>query len=133
MVDFLKKDYGFSALFIILLCLSIFCSCEKSEPLSIEDRINAVEPAEEKGSAWITIGDKTFLFTKETLFVDSWGGFFSGKQNVEIDDTIVGKYCLAGWGKNDVSGFCCWMYPVGSSHYLQHEAVENEFSFVTYR
>ncbi len=103
MVDFLKKDYGFSALFIILLCLSIFCSCEKSEPLSIEDRINAVEPAEEKGSAWITIGDKTFLFTKETLFVDSWGGFFSGKQNVEIDGTIVGKYCLAGWGKNDVS------------------------------
>ena len=103
MVDFLKKDYGFSALFIILLCLSIFCSSEKSEPLSIEDRINAVEPAEEKGSAWITIGDKTFLFTKETLFVDSWGGFFSGKQNVEIYDTIVGKYCLAGWGKNDVS------------------------------
>ena len=103
MVDFLKKDYGFSALFIILLCLSIFCSSEKSEPLSIEDRINAVEPAEAKGSAWITIGDKTFLFTKETLFVDSWGGFFSGKQNVEIDDTIVGKYCLAGWGKNDVA------------------------------
>ena len=103
MVDFLKKDYGFSALFIILLCLSIFCSCEKSEPLSIEDRINAVEPAEEKGSAWITIGDKTFLFTKETLFVDSWGGFFSGKQNVEIDDTIVGKYFLAGLGNNDVS------------------------------
>ena len=103
MVDFLKKDYGFSALFIILLCLSIFCSSEKSEPLSIEDRINAVEPAEEKGSAWITIGDKTFLFTKETLFVDSWGGFFSGIQNVEIDDKIVGKYCLAGWGKNDVS------------------------------
>ncbi|MBR6089614.1 MAG: hypothetical protein IKP86_06750, partial [Anaerolineaceae bacterium] len=84
-------------------CLSIFCSCEKSEPLSIEDRINAVEPAEAKGSAWITIGDKTFLFTQETLFVDSWGGFFSGKQNVEIDGTIVGKYCLAGWEKNDVS------------------------------
>ena len=96
MVDCLKKEYGFSVLFLILLCLSIFCSCGKSEQLSIEDRINAVEPAEEKGSAWITIGDKTFLFTKETLFVDSWGGYFSGKQNTEIDDTLVGKYCLAG-------------------------------------
>ena len=100
MLDFLKKDYGFSVLLIILLCLSVFCSCGKSEPISVEDRINAVEPAEEKGSAWITIGDRTFLFTKETLFVDSWGGYFSGKQNIEIDDTLVGKYCLAGWGKN---------------------------------
>ena len=103
MIDFLKKDYGFSVLFIILLCLSIFCSCEKSEELSIEDRINAFEPAEDKGSAWITIGEKTFLFTKETLYVDSWGGFFSGKQNIEIDDSLVGKYCLAGWGKKDAS------------------------------
>ena len=98
-----KKDYGFSVLFIILLCLSIFCSCGNSEELSIEDRINAVEPAEEKGSAWITIGERTFLFTKETLYVDSWGGFFSGKQNIEIDDSLVGKYCLAGWGKKDAS------------------------------
>ena len=103
MVDYLKKEYGFSVLFLFLLCLSIFCSCGRTEQLSIEDIINVVEPAEEKGSAWITIGDKTFLFTKETLFVDSWGGFFSGKQNVEIDDTIVGRYCLAGWGKDDAS------------------------------
>ena len=103
MLDFLKKDYGFSVLFIILLCLSIFCSCGNSEELSIEDRINAVEPAEEKGSAGITIGERTFLFTKETLYVDSWGGFFSGKQNIEIDDSLVGIYCLAGWGKKDAS------------------------------
>ena len=102
MLDFLKKDYGFSVMLIFLFCLSVFCSCEKSEPFSVEDRINAVEPAKEKGSAWITIGDRTFLFTEETLFVDSWGGYFSGKQNAEIDDALVGKYCLAGWGKNDV-------------------------------
>ena len=103
MIDFLRKEYGFSALFTIVLFLSILCSCGRSEPLSVEDRINAVEPAEEKGSAWITIGDSTFLFTKDTLFVDSWGGYFSGKQNVEIDDMLVGKYCLAGWSKNDTS------------------------------
>lgn len=103
MPEFLKKDYGFSALFIILICLPIFCSCGNSEPLSIEDRINAVESAEDKVSAWITIGNRTFLFTKETLYVDSWGGYFSGKQNVEIDDSLVGRYCLAGWGKNDKS------------------------------
>ena len=121
MVDYLKKDYGFSVLFLILLFLSILCSCGKSESLSIEDRINAVEQAEEKGSAWITIGDKTFLFTKETLFVDSWGGFFSGKHNVEIDDTIVGRYCLAGWGKDDASRLLLldvsgWQQPIFTTH-----------------
>lgn len=103
MLDVLKKDYGFSVLLLILLCLSIFCSCGNSEQLSIEDRINAVEPGEDKGSAWITIGERTFLFTRKTLYVDSWGGFFSGKQNIEIDDSLVGKYCLAGWGKKDAS------------------------------
>ena len=101
MLNYLKKDYGFTLLLAILLLLSILCSCEREEPLSVEDRINAVEPADDDGTYLVTIGDKTFLFTPETLFVDSGWGFFSGTQNAEIDESLVGKYCLAGWGRND--------------------------------
>ena len=101
MLDYLKKDYGFTLLFVILLLLSVLCSCMKEEPLSVEARITAVEPAGDPGTYLITIGDKVYLFTPETLYVDSLGGFFSGKKNAEIDQSLAGKYCLAGWGKND--------------------------------
>ncbi len=101
MLDYQKKDYGFTLIFTVLLLLSILCSCEREEPLSVEARINAVEPAEDAGTYLVTIGDKTYLFTPETLYVDSPGGFFSGKQNAEIGQSLVGRYCLAGWGKND--------------------------------
>lgn len=101
MLDYLKKDYGFSLILAVLLILSILCSCEREEPVSVEARINAVEPAEVAGTYLVVIGDKTYLFTPETLYLDSAGGFFSGRQNAEIDQRLVGKYCLAGWGKND--------------------------------
>ena len=101
MMDYLKKDYGFSLILAVLLILSILCSCERKEPLSVEARINAVEPAEDAGSYLVTIGDKIYLFNSETLYVDSAGGYFSGKKNAEIDQSLVGKYCLAGWSRND--------------------------------
>lgn len=101
MLNYLKKDYGFTLLLAVLLLLSILCSCEREEPLSVEDRINAVEPAEDSGTYRVTIGDRTFQFTPETYFVESGIGLFSGRQNAEIDSGIVGKYCLAGWSKND--------------------------------
>ena len=101
MLNYLKKDYGFTLLLAVLLVLSVLSSCKREEPLSIEDRINAVEPAEESGTYSITIGSKSFLFTPEIYFIDSGGGFFSGKQNAKIDESIVGRYCLAGWGRDD--------------------------------
>jgi hypothetical protein len=111
-----KSDIFFFTLFIMLFLLSVLCSCGNTETLSIEDRINAVVPSEDGRTARITIGDRTFLFTEKTMYVDSWGGYFSGRQNVQIDESITGRYCLAGWGKDgetllllDVSG---WQQPV---------------------
>ena len=101
MVNYLKKEYGFTLLLAVLLLMSILCSCERKEPLSVEDRINAVEPAEDSGTYRVTIGDRNFLFTPETYFVESGIGLFSGRQNAEIDRGIVGKYCLAGWSRYD--------------------------------
>ena len=101
MLAYLKKDCGFTLILVILLILSVLCSCERNEPLSIEDRINGIEQGEEMGTYLVTIGDKTFLFTSETYFVDSGWGFLSGEKNAEIDESLIGKYCLAGWGKND--------------------------------
>lgn len=117
MLNYLKKDYGFTLLLAVLLLLSILCCCEREEPLSVEDKINAVEPAEEAGTYLITIGERTFLFTPETYFVESGVGLFSGKQNAEIDGSIVGKYCLAGWSKQDKTGLLLldvswWQQPV---------------------
>lgn len=112
----LSSDNYFFAFLIMLFLLCLLCSCGNPETLSVEDRINAVVPSEDGRTARITIGDRTFLFTEKTTYVDSWGGYFSGKQNVEIDESIVGRYCLAGWGKDgetlrllDVSG---WQQPV---------------------
>ncbi len=109
-------DIIFSVLFFSLFLLSVLCSCGHTETLSIEDRINAVVPSEDGRSARITIGEGTFLFTEKTLYVDSWGGYFSGRENVRIDESIIGRYCLAGWGKDgetllllDVSG---WQQPL---------------------
>ena len=111
-----QTDIIFSLLLLALFLLPILCSCGHTETLSIEDRINAVVPSEDGRSARITIGDLTFLFTEKTLYVDSWGGYFSGRENVRIDESIVGRYCLAGWGKDgetllllDVSG---WQQPL---------------------
>ena len=103
MLKYLKQDYEFTLLLAVLLLFSILCSCEREEPLSVEDRINAVEPAEESGTYHVTIGDRSFLFTPETYFVESGIGLFSGIKNAEIDSSIVGKYCLAGWSKSDRS------------------------------
>ncbi len=111
-----KTDIIFSILLFALFLITILCSCGHNETLSIEDRINAVVRSEDGRSARITIGDRTFLFTENTMYVDSWGGFFSGRENVRIDEGIVGRYCLAGWGKDgetllllDVSG---WQQPL---------------------
>ena len=101
MLNYMKREYGFTLLIAVLLLLSILCSCEREEPLSVEDRINAVEPAEDRGTYHVTIGDRTFLFTPESYFVESGVGLFSGRQNAEIDSGTVGKYCLAGWGRYD--------------------------------
>ena len=113
-----KTDIFFSVLLISLFLLSVLCSCGKTESLSVEDRINAVVPSEDGRSARITIGERTFLFTEKTLYIDSWGGYFSGRENVRIDERIAGRYCLAGWGKDgetllvlDVSG---WQQPLFS-------------------
>ena len=103
MLAYLKKDCGFTLILVILLILSVLCSCERNEPLSIEDRINGIEQGEEMGTYLVTIGDKTLLFTSETYFVDSGWGFLSGRKNVEIDESLIGKYCLAGWKKNDTT------------------------------
>ena len=115
-MKYLKSDEFFFALLFMLFLLAILCSCGNRDSLSIEDRINAVVPSEDGRSAWVTIGDRTFLFTEKTLYVDSWGGYFSGRQNAEIDQSLTGRYCLAGWGKDgetllllDVSG---WQQPL---------------------
>ena len=96
MTDYLKREYRFILLPAVLLLLSVLCACKTEEPLSVEDRINAVEPAEDSGTYLVTIGDKTYLFTPETLYVDSPGGLLSGRQKAEIDHSLVGRYCLAG-------------------------------------
>ena len=103
MIDWLKRDYGFPVLILILLFLFLVCSCEKSDPLFIEDKITAVEPADDGRSSLITVGERTFLFTDQTFYIDSWGGYLAGRENVSIDESIVGRYCLAGWGINDDS------------------------------
>ena len=100
----------FSVIFIALL----LSSCAWQDPLYLEGRITEVELLE--GSDFrINIEGRDFLFTKDTYFVDSWR-FLSGKTNAKIDDRIVGRYCLAGWGQDgetlkllDISG---WQQPV---------------------
>ena len=101
MLNYLKRDYRFLLLLAFLLLLPILSSCKREEPLSVEARINAVEPAEDSGTYQVTIGDRTFLFTPETYYVESGIGLYSGRQNAEIDSGIVGQYCLAGWSKYD--------------------------------
>ena len=120
MLNYLKKDYGFTLILSVLLLQSVLCSCERKEPLSVEGRINAVEPDEESGCYRITIGDRTFLFTPDTLFADSGAGYFSGKRNAEIGESIVGKYCLAGWSRTDKTRLLLldvswWQQPVFTS------------------
>ena len=101
MLNYLKREYRFLLLPAFLMLLPVLCSCKREEPLSLEARINVVEPAEDSGTYQVTIGDRTFLFTPETYYVESGIGLYSGRQNAEIDSGIVGKYCLAGWSKND--------------------------------
>lgn len=115
-MKYLKSENLFTVLLAVLLLLSVLCSCEKSESLSIEGKINKIEPAEDGVSSWITIEDRKFLFTRKTYYVDSWKGYLSGRENAVIDKNLVGRYCLAGWGKDgenllllDVSG---WQQPV---------------------
>lgn len=101
-------------LFLLLFTALLLCSCAGQDPLSIEGKINDVEALD--GSTYrITIDGRAFLYTKDTYYVDSWR-LFSGKTNVKIDESIIGKHCLAGWGKDgemlkllDVSG---WQQPV---------------------
>ena len=96
MIDWLKRDYGFPVLILILLFLFLVCSCEKSDPLFTEDKITAVEPADDGRSSLITVGERTFLFTDQTFYIDSWGGYLAGRENVSIDESIVGRYCQIG-------------------------------------
>ena len=110
------KDHFFEVFLVLLLAAFFLISCSDTDPYSVEGRIDAVEPAEDGMTARITISGRTFLFTPDTLYVDSWGGYFSGRTNERIDAEITGRYCLAGWGKDgetllvlDVSG---WQQPV---------------------
>ena len=92
-------------LFVFIICLLspilIFATCSRPDPLSIEGRIDSVEPAEDGRSARISIEGRSFIFTPNTLFVDPKGNCFSGRKNVMIDESIAGRYCLAGWRKDE--------------------------------
>ena len=95
------KNHFFDVFTILLLAAILLISCSDADPYSIEGRIDAVVPSEDGLTAQVTIEGRTFLFTPDTLYVDSWGGYFSGRTNERIDAGLTGRYCLAGWGKDD--------------------------------
>lgn len=95
------KGHFFEVFLILILAAILLISCSDTDPYSVEGRIDAVIPSEDGLTALVTIEGRTFLFTPDTLYVDSWGGYFSGRTNERIYAGLAGRYCLAGWGKDD--------------------------------
>ena len=109
MLNYLKREYGFTLLIAVLLLLSILCSCERKEPLSVEDRINAVEPAEDSGTYRVTIGDRKRI---------SWNqasDYSRADRTPRSTAALSGNTVLRDGADTTVPACCFWMFPGGSS------------------
>ena len=102
MLNYLKKDYGFTLLLAVLLILSVLSFCKREESLSIEDRINAVEPAEERGTYSITIGSKLKASSQQDFnmvsirVISSAGTLEHAKELQRRTGAVFSQFALSG-------------------------------------